>query len=1546
MNWFKYIKEGTLIKLCLLIIAILTLITVGLYLGYQFGGRNASIFIYTPSYNVQACYVEVSMSDDEKLLSIQQHGNISLIYIFFWHFIECMGLLICIQVLRNIKDDFNIRLELYLVFGVWFITSYITTAIYLFSDNWRYLTFILIVRNFLVCMITALKPVYQTFQNNSYILLPPSVGSIESLDMVLIIPIASEYFYDYLERQVQDEEAPILFSLYADLRYYDKSCTEDENEQDKYEKALAINQEYLNPGGKFFLNVNKDVKRAIDDKFLNLQQNLNEYLFIELLAYVLERLKEHFERFKRSSEFLQLEEEILRQEKLYEVLVDAKQDPSSQFNGPRHHNYVAQLDLHSPQKTNDNSISANTQANTTQNSTSLSTNMYQQSQVKLQQMASSYARQSIPIKQKGMSPRSKSNSLSKYDVTDRIRSTSNSPLVKRKQSIKIHTPKESNNPIQKINYQSYTKTNKQAKSGNTTKYGAGGPSYSSLNQTKFQQQLFTGRQSNTYKQTLIKKHNYLFPSTTTAKADISTPKKEKLSLQNSGAYQNTYMQHNGIHSTKNSDTKFHKKNSTSYGNGSNSNWGLKGATMNQPAVFSNQKVIKESFAHKNLDLYLKQKYKVNNLLQKDQDSMKNLHQAEANQYQDQSFDKLVSSFVQAKTTKNKKTSERNSAMKRNNTTKYLNLTKAKYGQMGLDSKGKRQSFNNQKPQGVTQKKPKHKYNPKANSSLTKLTIDFRKYNNHQNNDASHDMSADIMNDLSIKNSPQNIIYSSLKKKREFDEYQQHQQYANKLQRQLSYDLLRRSRSRSQTDHNRELKNAKNSASLSNLMIQHMKNVNGVGLNGSLISGRDIRDYNGTQIIQDAQPINAYKDDYSSSDLRLLEVGNECEIDGPASFRAQILRSPKRPNFSNNEGIVPYTKAKSPSVLLNSNKKILGGQNSSQKNTRSRSRSPLKIHNQITKPDTFSSYQSSQNYFNGNRTAPNQHNTIDQQSEHAAKLESFTQYIQQGKIYLKSIKFRRVFIIVFFIVKQVREERSLSKQRRDSTTNTMSRTSFVVGISNAAQGGANTTMNNNNMNRPISQNDFSTHSVKNNPSFNGAASSAKHQNLLRKQLSSNTQNNLPSDQNVQNSEFGAFNITNISEYKLGKVLGQGAYAVVKEGVHRTLGSSLAVKIYDKYKLIDAQRKRSVIREIKILKKMQHENIVTLFDAIDTQRQLYLVMENVEGVSLQQMLKMIPDRKVKEEEAARIFMQIISSMEYVHNQEIAHRDIKLENILIETSTKKVKLIDFGFCCQAKEKLRIFCGTPSYMSPEIVMKREYYGGPSDIWACGVLLYVLLCGTFPFKSSFEKDLFRKISRGQFSFSCQPDLSSEVQDLITQILQVDPHKRPTASQILEHSWFATQGLVCKPVYQIEINSSLGVSRVEDILQSQDSGIKPYHQMRDELKNIKTQSSSSVISGDVLSVGTEGSNAMKTIERVQMKIEKEQKRAKTMLLAQNNQVIDMTSRHKQQINLYPQLFKQQKQNHYPYLHSNTDIVSSSHVHTINTVRNKGNKLVQKITLLE
>lgn len=153
--------------------------------------------------------------------------------------------------------------------------------------------------------------------------------------------------------------------------------------------------------------------------------------------------------------------------------------------------------------------------------------------------------------------------------------------------------------------------------------------------------------------------------------------------------------------------------------------------------------------------------------------------------------------------------------------------------------------------------------------------------------------------------------------------------------------------------------------------------------------------------------------------------------------------------------------------------------------------------------------------------------------------------------------------------------------------------------------------------------------------------------------------------------------------------------------------------------------------------------------------------------------------------------MSGVEAMHAQDIAHRDIKMENILVEARSGKVKVIDFGFSCGSKEKLRIFCGTPSYMSPEIVSKKEYFGGPADIWACGVLLFTLICGTFPFKSiTTEKELFRKINRGIFNYTL-PDMSSDAKDLIKAMLNVEPSERPTASMVLGHQWFRLNGC-CK----------------------------------------------------------------------------------------------------------------------------------------------------------
>lgn len=163
-------------------------------------------------------------------------------------------------------------------------------------------------------------------------------------------------------------------------------------------------------------------------------------------------------------------------------------------------------------------------------------------------------------------------------------------------------------------------------------------------------------------------------------------------------------------------------------------------------------------------------------------------------------------------------------------------------------------------------------------------------------------------------------------------------------------------------------------------------------------------------------------------------------------------------------------------------------------------------------------------------------------------------------------------------------------------------------------------------------------------------------------------------------------------------------------------------------------------------MNHPNIVKIFEAFETENHVYLVMEYVGGGSLHSYLKEKPHRRLEEEDAKFIFKQILTALHYCHRKSIAHRDIKLENILLDEN-KQVKLIDFGFstCIPNDKKIKMFCGTPSYMAPEIVAKEEYAGPPADMWASGVLLYALMNGCFPFRGSTDKELYRRIQRGTF---------------------------------------------------------------------------------------------------------------------------------------------------------------------------------------------------------
>jgi len=203
-----------------------------------------------------------------------------------------------------------------------------------------------------------------------------------------------------------------------------------------------------------------------------------------------------------------------------------------------------------------------------------------------------------------------------------------------------------------------------------------------------------------------------------------------------------------------------------------------------------------------------------------------------------------------------------------------------------------------------------------------------------------------------------------------------------------------------------------------------------------------------------------------------------------------------------------------------------------------------------------------------------------------------------------------------------------------------------------------------------------------------------------------------------------------EYIVGKEIGQGAYATVRIAIHKATKTRVAIKIYEKFKIMDPQRKKSVKREIKLLKMMSHPYIIKLHETFETNHHINIIMEYVGGPSLYTYLKSQPNKKLNEPEAKRIFRQITEALHYCHKKCITHRDIKLENLLMDEE-KNIKLIDFGFstCMSNDQKSKMFCGTPSYMSPEIVLKKEYCGPPADIWALGVLLFALLFGYFPYK-------------------------------------------------------------------------------------------------------------------------------------------------------------------------------------------------------------------------
>ncbi|CAM4485298.1 unnamed protein product [Leuciscus chuanchicus] len=258
-----------------------------------------------------------------------------------------------------------------------------------------------------------------------------------------------------------------------------------------------------------------------------------------------------------------------------------------------------------------------------------------------------------------------------------------------------------------------------------------------------------------------------------------------------------------------------------------------------------------------------------------------------------------------------------------------------------------------------------------------------------------------------------------------------------------------------------------------------------------------------------------------------------------------------------------------------------------------------------------------------------------------------------------------------------------------------------------------------------------------------------------------------------------------KYKIGKVIGDGNFAVVKECVERSTGKEFALKIIDKNKC--RGKEHLIENEVAVLRRVKHPNIIMLIEEVDTPTELYLVMELVKGGDLFDSIT--SSTKYTERDACVMVFDLAAALKYLHRMCIVHRDIKPENLLVceyPNGTKSLKLGDFGLATVVEGPLYTVCGTPTYVAPEIIAESGY-GLKVDIWAAGVITYILLCGFPPFRSenNLQDDLFDQILVGRLEFPSPfwNNITDSAKELIGHMLQVNVEARYTAEDVLSHPW-------------------------------------------------------------------------------------------------------------------------------------------------------------------
>ncbi|XP_061104947.1 serine/threonine-protein kinase MARK2-like isoform X15 [Conger conger] len=254
---------------------------------------------------------------------------------------------------------------------------------------------------------------------------------------------------------------------------------------------------------------------------------------------------------------------------------------------------------------------------------------------------------------------------------------------------------------------------------------------------------------------------------------------------------------------------------------------------------------------------------------------------------------------------------------------------------------------------------------------------------------------------------------------------------------------------------------------------------------------------------------------------------------------------------------------------------------------------------------------------------------------------------------------------------------------------------------------------------------------------------------------------------------------IGNYRLLKTIGKGNFAKVKLARHVLTGKEVAVKIIDKTQL-NSSSLQKLFREVRIMKLLNHPNIVKLFEVIETEKTLYLVMEYASGGEVFDYL--VAHGRMKEKEARAKFRQIVSAVQYCHQKCIVHRDLKAENLLLDAEMN-IKIADFGFSNEFTlgNKLDTFCGSPPYAAPELFQGKKYDGPEVDVWSLGVILYTLVSGSLPFDGQNLKELRERVLRGKYRIPFY--MSTDCENLLKKFLILNPTKRGSLEQIMKDRW-------------------------------------------------------------------------------------------------------------------------------------------------------------------